>query len=245
MKLKNKKALITGASRNIGASIAVKLASEGADVCLHFHSDETGVQKIKAEVESMGREALLVQADFSKRDQVNALFGEANNWAGGIDILVNNAGDYDTSSILDLDLSRFQSLLDVGVLTTTQLTQLAAKAMIARGVAGSIINISSISGFRAYPNRTAHASTKAALNMMTQSAALELGEHNIRVNAVCPGAVPYQNDAGYITDSIPLGRPGKPTDIANAVLFLVSEDASWVTGHMLVVDGGHSLSLKG
>ena len=193
----------------------------------------------------MGRAALVLQADFSKRDQVAKLFERAQDWLGVIDILINNAGDYDTSSILDVELEKFQSLLDVGVIAATQLTQLAAKSMIDRKVSGSIINISSISGVRAYPNRIAHASTKAALNMLTKSTALELGQYNIRVNAICPGTVPYQDNEEYVTDSIPLSRAGKPTDIANAAIFLASEDASWITGHIMIVDGGHSLSLKG
>ncbi|MBX9976642.1 MAG: SDR family oxidoreductase, partial [Alphaproteobacteria bacterium] len=165
----------------------------------------------------------------------------AVSFLGGVDILVNNAGGYDTTAFVDLSPTTFDDVLCVSVRAPMILTQLAAKNMRTRNEKGAIVNISSISGLRPYPCRVAHSTAKAALNMLTQTTALELAPYGIRVNAICPGGVPYDAKDTY-ADMIPLGRDGKPEDIAKAALFLASDDASWMTGHIMVIDGGQGLS---
>lgn len=184
-----------------------------------------------------------IYADFSSPDNVDIFFKDALNFLGSIDILVNCAGGYDTSSFLELDVETFELLFKVGVSASMRLIQLAAQSMIRAKIPGSIINISSISGNRPYPNRVAHSTAKAALNMLTQRTALELAQYNIRVNAIAPGATPYNDDIDpTLLRGIPLKRAGLPEDQANAAVFLASEESSWMTGQIMTIDGGQSLS---
>ncbi|HXF29764.1 MAG TPA: SDR family oxidoreductase [Chlamydiales bacterium] len=207
-----------------------------------YRSDEKGAQKTVEAIQKQGRRAKAIYADFSDSRTVNQFFHEAVQFLGSIDCLVNNAAGYDSSSLLDLKIDDFQKLLQVGVLAVTELTQYAAREMIQRGIKGTIINISAITGERPYPNRLAHASVKAALNMVTKSSALALAPFGIRVNAIAAGTTPYdpQEPNSY---PIPLGRVGLAEDHAKAALFLASDDSSWITGQILTVDGGQSLSL--
>ncbi len=156
---------------------------------------------------------------------------------------MNNAAVYDTSAFLNLEVATYEHLLRVGVMAPMLLTQLTAKDMIAKSISGSIINVSSISGHRPYPNRVAHSSAKAALNMLTQSTALELAAFGIRVNGISPGATPYDGAAVDPSFRIPLQRGGTPEDQAAAALYLASLESSWMTGQMLTVDGGQSLTM--
>lgn len=241
MKLLGKKAIITGANRNIGAAIARMFAEQGADVCISYRSDLIGAEEVQESIIKMGRRAKALHADFSDETNINSFFNNATSFLGGLDILVNNAAGYDTSAFLDLPLETFKDLFAIGVFAPMVMTQLAAKYMIAGRQRGTIVNISSISGLRPYPNRVAHSGAKAALNMLTQSTALELAEYGIRANAISAGPIPYEESQIYAPE-IPLGRYGKPEDIAKAALFLASEDSSWMTGQIIVVDGGLSLS---
>lgn len=243
MKLKDKKVIVTGASKNIGAGIALKFAKEGGTVLIHYNSDEKGALETKDRIDKAGGTSFILQGDLSTSAGVETFAGKAIDRIGGVDVLVNCAAGYDTSHFLKLKGDTMRSILSIGAVGSMELMQKVATSMITTDTKGSIINISSVSGFRAYPNRSAHGTAKAALNMLTQTAALDLGERGIRVNAICPGSVPYEGGGDYVTERIPLGRPGKPEDIANAALFLASDDASWITGHLMVVDGGHSLSL--
>jgi NAD(P)-dependent dehydrogenase (short-subunit alcohol dehydrogenase family) len=243
MKLRNKTAIVTGANRSIGRSIAHLFAQEGAAIAISYRSDEVGARRCVELIEGTGQKAVAIQADFSDVKQVPRFFEQAVAFLGEIDILVNCAAGYDTTGFLNLDVKTFDHLLQVGVVGPMALTQLVAKQMCAKKRGGSIINISSISGIAPYPNRTAHSTAKAALNMLTRVTALELAPYGIRVNAIAPGATPYDSDeTGMATDSIPLGRVGTPEDQAKAALYLASEDSSWMTGHVMVIDGGQSLS---
>lgn len=242
MKLLGKKAVVTGANRSIGRAIAIAFAKEGADVVISYRSDEKGADKTISDMEQFGRLAKCFFADFSQTDGIQQFFRQALNYLGHIDILVNNAGGYDTSPFMDLTIDKFESVLKISLSAPMLLTQLTAQNMIQEGIAGTIINISSISGNRPYPNRVAHSTAKAALNMLTQATALELAEHNIRVNAIAPGATPYEEDGVKSSFDIPLKRAGKPMDQATAALFLASEESSWMTGQIMTVDGGQSLS---
>lgn len=156
--------------------------------------------------------------------------------------MVNNAAGYNTNGFFELDLNDYKHVMQVGTTAPLLLTQLAAKHMLERKSGGSIVNISSISGIRPYEKRVAFATSKAALNMMTQNIALELAPYQIRVNAIAPGSIPYESDGLPTHCEIPLGRFGKPQDIANMVVFLTSEKSSWITGQIFTVDGGQALS---
>lgn len=244
MRLKGQSTIITGASRNIGAGIAREFAKEGADICFTYHSKEKEAKELEQELNSCGVKAFALHADFKDSEGVDLFFNKAIEFLGGVDILINNASDYNTDSFLELDINAFQSLLQIGVISVARLSQLAAANMIKNKVNGKIINTSSISGLRPYLNRTAHSSTKASLNMLTQNMALELGKYGIRVNAICPGATPYEDGSGVgnAIEEIPLGCYGEPKDQARAAVFLASDESKWMTGQIMVVDGGHSLS---
>jgi NAD(P)-dependent dehydrogenase (short-subunit alcohol dehydrogenase family) len=244
MRLLGKKAIVTGANRSIGRSIATAFAQEGADVVISYRSDEKGAKEVIQSIEKMGRKGLALHADFSKGANVERFFKQAVEFLGSLDILVNNAGGYNTAGFLELSVDEFEQLLKVSVTAPMQLTQLAAKHMIEKGISGNIINISSISGERPYPKRVAHATGKAALNMLTKSMALELAPYNIRVNAIAPGVTPYEDDSESLSQAstIPLRRVGKPEDHAFAALYLASDESSWLTGQILTIDGGQALS---
>ncbi|MFI5342724.1 MAG: SDR family NAD(P)-dependent oxidoreductase [Chlamydiales bacterium] len=247
MKLLGKKAIVTGANKSIGKAIAVAFAEEGADVVISYRSDEKGAVETAKAIQNKGRLSKAIHGDFNEVKAVEHFFKQAVDFLGHVDILVNNAAGYNTSSFLDLDIEKFEYLLKVGVMAPMLLTQLAAKHMIQEGIAGTVINISSISGKRPYPNRMANSTAKSALNMLTQSTALELAPYNIRVNAIAPGTTPYDESTIYessVMKGIPLKRAGTPRDQANAAIYLASDESSWMTGHILTVDGGQSLSLK-
>lgn len=245
MKLLNKKAIVTGANRSIGQAIAVAFAEQGADVLISYRTDERGAQRTIEAIEHNNCVGKALHADFSKGSEVERFFRQALEILGRVDILVNNAGGYNTTPFLELTVEEFESLFKIGASASMLLTQLVAKHMIREKIPGSILNISSISGSRPYPNRVAHSTAKAALNMLTQSTALELAPHHIRVNAIAPGATPY--DESTILDpsvffGIPLQRAGLPRDQANLAVYLSSDEASWITGQIFTVDGGQSLS---
>lgn len=244
MKLQNTKAIVTGANRSIGKAISIALAKQGADVAISYRTDEIGAKAVVSEIESMGRIAKAIFVDFSKPQEVARFFDDAVAFLGKVDILVNNAAGYDTTPFLDLDIEVFEKILWLGVSTPVLLTQLAAKHMIKEKLHGSIINISSTSGLRPYPNRVAHSAAKAALNMVTKSTALELAPYLIRVNAIAPGYTPYDGEAIdlELLAAIPLQRAGSPDDVAKAAIYLATNDSSWMTGQVLSIDGGHSLS---
>lgn len=242
MKLLGKKAIVTGANRSIGRAIAIALASEGADIAISYRSDESEANKTIQSIEQLGRSGKSFFADFSKTEGVRQFFQQALHYLGSIDILVNNAAGYDTSAFMNLNIDKFEYLIKVGVSAPMLLIQLAAQNMIKEGRPGTIINVSSISGNRPYPNRVAHSTAKAALNMLTQATALELAQHNIRINAIAPGATPYEANETESNTDIPLKRTGTPMDQATAAIYLASEESSWMTGQIMTIDGGQSLS---
>ena len=247
MRLLGKKAVVTGANKSIGKAIAIAFAEEGADVVVSYRSDEKGGIETTKAIQDKGRMSKAFHADFIEISAIENFFNQALDFLGRIDILVNNAAGYDTSNFLDLSVEKFEYLLKAGVVAPMVLTQLAAKHMIKNKISGNIVNISAISGNRPYPNRVAHSTAKSGLNMLTQSTALELAPYNIRVNAITPGATPYDESSIFessVMKGIPLGRAGTPKDQASAAVYLASEESAWVTGHILVVDGGQSLSFS-
>lgn len=233
MRLIGKKAIITGANRGIGKAIALLFAKEGAELVISYRSDKSGANEVVKKSEG---KCNAIYADFSTSDGIIQFFSESKKILGSIDILVNNAAGYNTDPFFDLKYQDFEDLLKITLLTPFLLSQWVAKDMIDLGIKGNIINVSSIAASSPTPNRIAHSSGKAALNMLTQSMALELSHYDIRVNALSPGNTSenFENNT-----QIPLGRSGSPIDHAYAALFLATDPS--ITGQILTVDGGQTL----
>jgi 3-oxoacyl-[acyl-carrier protein] reductase len=245
-KLKDKVAIVTGASKGIGASIAKHLASEGAAVVVNYASSKADADRVVAEITHNGGKAIAVQADVAKQADIERLFAESRKAFGKLDILVNNAGVYEFAPLEAVAEDRFHKLFDVNVLGLILTSQAAAKEF--DGAGGSIINISSLVSQKAVANATVYAATKAAVDSVTKTLAKELGPRKIRVNSINPGMVLTEGvEAAGINESdfrrqveaeTPLGRIGQPQDIAPAAVFLASADAAWITGETLVIAGG-------
>jgi 3-oxoacyl-[acyl-carrier protein] reductase len=246
-KLAGKVAVVTGASKGIGASIAKQLAAEGALVVVNYSSSKTDAVKVAGEITDRGGKAITVQADLAKRADVERLFAESKKAFGRLDILVNNAGVYEFSPLESVTEEHFHKHFNLNVLGLILASQAAARLFDAAG--GSIINISSVVSTLAVPNAAVYSGTKGAVDAITRSLASELGPRGIRVNAIRPGMVETEgtHSAG-ITESdlrkqvemqTPLGRIGQPGDIASAAVFLASADSSWITGETLVISGGY------
>jgi NAD(P)-dependent dehydrogenase (short-subunit alcohol dehydrogenase family) len=243
MKLAKKKAIVTGANRNIGKGIALAFAKEGADIVISYRSDQKGAEEVIYEIEKIGSKGKAIYADFSSYESIVGFYQKALNYLNNVDILVNNAAVYETSDFLELRQKDFAHMLKINVEAPMILMQITAKDMIQQGIKGSIINISSISGLRPSSKHTAYSTVKAGLNMLTQCAALDLAPYEIRVNAIAPGDTPYEEDEEQLCSHIPLKRRGRPQDQAEMAIYLASDKASWVTGQIYTIDGGQSLSL--
>jgi len=245
-KLAGKVAVVTGASKGIGASIARHLAAEGAAVVVNYSSSKAGADKVVAEIASAGGKALAVQANVAKAADISRLFDETKKTFGQLDILVNNAGIYEFSPLEGITEEHFHKQFNLNVLGLILSAQ--AAAMLFDGAGGSIINISSIVSTLAFPNAAIYSGTKGAVDAITRSLATELGPRRIRVNAIRPGMVETEGThAAGIEESdmqkqvlaqTPLGRLGQPQDIAGAAVFLASDDSSWMTGETFVISGG-------
>ncbi len=245
-KLTGKVALVTGASKGIGASIAKHLANEGAEVVVNYASSKEGADRVVAEIARNGGKAIAVQANVAKQAEIERLFAETKKAFGRLDILINNAGIYEFSPIEGVTEGHFHKLFDLNVLGLILASQEAAKHFGPAG--GSIVNISSLTSTMAIPNASVYSGTKAAVDAVTRSLAKELGPRKIRVNAINPGMVETEgvHAAGFaesdfrkqVEAQTPLGRIGQPEDIAPAAVFLASADAAWITGETLVIAGG-------
>jgi 3-oxoacyl-[acyl-carrier protein] reductase len=245
-RLAGKVAVVTGASKGIGAGIARGLAEAGASVVVNYASDRAGADRVVAEIARKGGKATAVQGDVSKAADVKRQFAEAVRAFGRLDVLVNNAGVYRFASIEEVTEAEFHRHYDINVLGPILAIQEALKHFGPEG--GSVINISSVVGTSPWPQVTVYSSTKAALNNLTRGLALELAPRKVRVNAVAPGATEsegtadlrvFEGDEGKkIIASTPLGRLGTPADIARVVLFLASDDSAWVTGEVIHASGG-------
>jgi 3-oxoacyl-[acyl-carrier protein] reductase len=246
-KLSGKVALVTGASKGIGAAIAKSLASEGAAVVVNYGSSKTGADKVVKEIKAQGGKAIAAQANMSKPQDIERLFAKSKKAFGRIDILVNNAGIYEFSPLEKITEQNFHKHFNLNVLGLILASQAAAKQF--DGGGGSIINISSIVSTLAVPNGAVYSGTKGAVDAITRSLAAELGPRKIRVNAIRPGMVETEGtqSAGVIESDMrkhieaatPLGRIGQPRDIAGAVVFLASDDSAWITGENFVISGGY------
>jgi 3-oxoacyl-[acyl-carrier protein] reductase len=245
-KLEGKVAIVTGASKGIGTSIAEHLAAEGAAVVVHYSSSMQGADRVVGEITAKGGSAIAVQADVSKPADIKRLFAEARKAFGRLDILVNNAGVYEFGPLEAVTPEHFHQMFDLNVLGLILASQEAAKLFGHAG--GAIINISSVVATTAPPDASVYSATKAAVDAVTRSLAKELGPRNIRVNAINPGMVETEgvHAAGLASSDFrtqieaqtPLGRIGQPGDIAPAAVFLASDDARWITGETLHIAGG-------
>jgi 3-oxoacyl-[acyl-carrier protein] reductase len=246
-KLIGKVAVVTGASKGIGASIAKHLAREGASVIVNYASSREGADRVVAEIEREGGKAAAVQADVAKRADIQRLFADTRKAFGHLDILVNNAGIYEFAPIEEVTPEHFHKQFDLNVLGLVLATQEALKHLGPEG--GSIINVSSVAATAAPPTASVYSATKAAVDAVTRSLAKELGPRRIRVNSLNAGMVDTEGTrAAGITESdfrkqveaqTPLGRIGQPQDIGPAAVFLASSDSAWITGETLYVAGGN------
>ena len=246
-KLAGTVAVVTGASKGIGAAIARHLAAEGAAVVVNYAASKAGAERVVGEIASKGGKAVAIQADVSQHDDIKRLFAESKKAFGKVDILVNNAGIFEFAPLEAVTADHFHRQFNLNVLGLLLTTQEAAKHFGPEG--GSVVNISSVVATLAPPNASVYSATKAAVNAITRSLAQELGPRKIRVNAINPGMVETEgfHAAGFaesdfrkqVEASTPLGRIGQPQDIAPAVVFLASPDASWITGETLYISGGN------
>ena len=245
-KLKGKVAVVTGASKGIGAGIAKAFAAEGASVVINYASAKSDADKIVDEISKAGGRAVAVQANVAKRSDVQRLFAEAEKAFGKIDILVNNVGVYEWVPLENVSEEHFHRHFDTNVLGMLLATQEALKHFNSEG--GSIINIGSLASSLTPPTAVVYNATKAAVDAVTRTLAKELGPRKIRVNSINPGMVVTEGTvAGGFTEGdlrkmlesqTPLGRIGETDDIAPAAVFFASDDSKWITGEMLVIAGG-------
>jgi 3-oxoacyl-[acyl-carrier protein] reductase len=245
-KLDGKVAIVTGASKGIGASIAKHLGAAGASVVVNYASSKQGADRVVSEIKEHGGKAIAVQADLSKAADIAKLFAETQKLFGRLDILVNNAGIYEFAPIENVTPEHFHKTFDLNVLGLLLASQQAVKHFGPQG--GSIINISSVVATSAPPGTSVYSATKAAVDAVTRSLAKELGPRKIRVNSINPGMVETEGvqSAGLsegefrkqYESQTPLGRIGQPQDIAPAAVFLASTDSAWITGETFYISGG-------
>jgi len=245
-KLRGKVAIVTGASKGIGASIAKQLADEGAAVVVNYASSKEGADRVVAEISGKGGKAIAVQANVADKAQIERLFVETKKAFGTLDILVNNAGIYEFAPLENVTAEHFHKMFDLNVLGLILASQEAVKHFGPAG--GNIINISSVAATSAPPTTSVYSATKAAVDAVTRSLAKELGPRKIRVNSINPGMVETEGvrAAGIassdfrkeVESQTPLGRIGQPQDIAPAAVFLASADSAWMTGETLYISGG-------
>jgi 3-oxoacyl-[acyl-carrier protein] reductase len=245
-KLTGKVAVVTGASKGIGAAIAKQLAADGASVVVNYSTSREGAEKVVTEITEAGGKAIAVGGSVAKQSEIDSLFAETQKAYGKLDILVNNAGVYSFASLEDVTGDEYKRLYDTNVLGLLLTTKAALPHFPAEG--GSVINISSVVSSLAPASTSLYASTKGAVDTITKSLAKELGPRGIRVNSINPGLVITEGthtagivgsdfEAGAIA-STPLGRAGQPEDIAPPVAFLASDDSRWITGETIFVSGG-------
>lgn len=239
-----KTALVTGASRGIGRAIALTLAAKGYAVALNYAGSQAAAEAVKGEIEAAGGKAFTIQGDVSKAEDVDRIFKTIKEEFGQLDVLVNNAGITRDGLLIRMKEESWDAVLSTD-LKSDFLTIKAAAQMMRRKKKGSIINIASVVGIMGNIGQANYAAAKAGVIGLTKACAKELAARNIRVNAVAPGfiatdmtdAIPEKNKEAMLT-AIPLGRMGLAEDVAKAVSFLASDDASYITGQVLKVDGG-------
>jgi len=237
-------ALVTGASKGVGKGIALELARSGYNVVINYNSDSEGAKRTDDEIRTIGREALVIQADVGRSSDVDRMFREFSERFERLDCLVNNAGVQTWKALLDLEEAEWDRVIDTNLKGTFLCTQGAARMMMDQG-GGSIVNIGSGCNKVAFPHLVDYTASKGGIEQFTKVAAVELGKYRIRVNCVAPGAVEIERTkqeagdyAGTWAAQTPLGRIGYPADVAHAVVFFASDKAEFITGQTIWVDGG-------
>lgn len=256
MKLKGRTALVTGASRGIGRAIAVALAEEGADVAVNYMASEAAAQDVAQHISKMGRRAILARADVSDYPDTFRMAQNVLAEFGRLDILVNNAGIIVRgASVTSVAIGDWDRVLGIDLTGVFLVSRFALMEMVRVKRGGSIVNVSSVSGILGDANLAPYNAAKGGVNLLTKNMALDYASHGVRVNAVCPGRIatpmprsrlrPGEDWDAVLAQwgrNIPLGRVGRPEDVAHAILFLASGEAEWITGATLVVDGGSTVS---
>ncbi|MCF7927146.1 MAG: SDR family oxidoreductase [Candidatus Izimaplasma sp.] len=240
-----KTAFITGASRGIGRGIALRLAKEGYDIAFTYHSKQEEAKSLQNTIEKMDRKCFFYQANLQDKDAPIKVTKQVIEDLGKIDVLICNAGKTKFTSIRSLETDLIDFLYHLNYRSYLLCTKTAVNHMIEQNIKGRIIYISSTRGTRAYANDAVYGSLKAGLNRLVQSLAIELSEFDITVNSVAPGAISVRGDnsdealrSGHISNLVPLKRKGKPADVAGLVNYLVSDEASYITGETIKIDGG-------
>ncbi|WP_426017554.1 SDR family NAD(P)-dependent oxidoreductase [Brevundimonas sp. DWR2-3-1b1] len=247
MLLENKVVLITGASRGIGRATAIEAARQGANVAINTYKDDAVAAEVVAEIESLGRKAIVVDADVALPDSATTFVNAAVEAFGRADVFVSNAGICPFHAFLDMPVETLRRTMEVNLHGAYFMVQAAANQMVKQGEGGSIVAISSISALVGGEMQTHYTPTKAGVHSLMQSCAVALGRHGIRCNSVLPGTIATDINKDDLADTakreymegrIPLGRLGRPEDIASVVAFLASDMAAYMSGAALLVDGG-------
>ncbi len=247
--LAGKIALVTGSGQGIGRAAAFRLASMGADVVINYRSNSAAAEEARAGIEALGRRSIAIQADVSQEEEVTRLFNEANQAFGPISILVNNAGTTRDKLILQMSLADFEHVLDINLRSAFLCTKAVLRGMM-KARWGRIVNVASVAGLLGPAGQANYGASKAAIISLTLSTAREMASRNITANVVAPGFVPTELTASvteaqrkFMLDSTPLGRFGTTEEVAAAIGFLCSPEASYITGQILSVDGGISIHI--
>ena len=238
-------AIVTGSDSGIGKATAVRLAEDGFDVGITWHTDEAGAEGTAEEVAAAGRKAEVRRLDLSQLPEAATVVDELADALGGLDVLVNNAGTGSSSPFLDTDWEKWRHVLSVDLDGPFLCAQRAARRMVERGSGGRIVNVTSVHEHVPLEGASAYCAAKGGLGLLTKVMALELAEHGITVNAIAPGEISTPMTGQHDVDpaneerpGIPMGRPGAASEIAAAISFLAGPDSSYVTGASFVVDGG-------
>jgi len=247
MRLKDKKAIVTGAGRGIGRAVALAFAREGADVLVNYHSNDAAAKEVVEAIQGLGRIAIAVKTDVSNYGDVQSMVEQCVRDLGGVDILVNNAGISRPGMLLSMTEESWDRIIDIHLKGTFNCTQAAARNMKEKGW-GRVINVISTAGLFGTVGQINYASAKAGIIGFSKSASRELGRYGINVNVICPGVTATEMTEKVRTDEklkeiylsrIQLGRFADPEEIAPAFVFLASDDAGYITGQVLGVDGGY------
>jgi len=249
MKFEGRNAIVTGASRGIGRAVAIELAREGANVGINFHSHRDDALEVVGEIESLGRKALLLQGDVSEQAIVEDMVRQTVDEFGSLNLYVSNSAYSDREKMIDANMDGFRRTVDVSMWGAFYGVRAASQQMVGQGQGGAITVISSPHAVLAIPTAMAYNMSKAAIDHMARTAAIELAEHRIRVNVVHPGWIDTPGERKFFTDEqieaggkrLPWGRLGRPEEIGRAVAYTLSDDADYMTGSTLLIDGGVSL----
>jgi len=246
-RLEGKVALVTGSSQGIGQGVAIRLAQEGARIIVNYHANPAGADDTVQQIQAAGSDAISVQADLGQTADIDSLIRQGLAKFGQIDILVNNAGLEKRAPFWEVTEADYDLVLQVNLKGVFFTTQAFVKQLIVRNAPGRIINMSSVHEELPFPHFASYCASKGGLKMLCRNLAIELAPYNITVNNVAPGAIETPINTKLLNDkakldallaNIPLRRLGKPADVAGSVLFLASDDASYITGTTLFVDGG-------